>query len=111
MDAKYAVVTTTFEDREQAEQMARELVERRMAACVQLTPITSFYRWKGEIERAEEVLLTAKTTAARAQEILSFIAQRHPYEVPEILVTSVLAGHAPYLQWIDEETASAASGE
>ena len=111
MDGKYAVVSTTFETREQAEKLAQELVERRMAACVQLTPVTSFYRWKGEIERAEEVLLAAKTTAARADEILAFIAQHHPYEVPEILVTPVLAGHAPYLQWIDEETATPAPGE
>jgi periplasmic divalent cation tolerance protein len=111
MDAEYVVVSTTLEAREAAEAMAQEMVQRRLAACVQLWPITSFYRWEGEIERAEEVLLIAKTTAERAEEILSFIAQHHPYELPEILVTPVLSGHAPYLRWLEQETGTGARCE
>ena len=107
MDAKYIVVSTTFDAREAAEAMAQELVERRLAACAQLTPVTSFYRWKGRHERAEEVLLAAKTSAERSQELVDFISRHHPYEVPEILVTPVIGGGEPYLRWLTEATAAA----
>src|SRR5271167_4308627 len=102
----YIQVVTTTALREEAERIARELVEARLAACVQiLGPITSIYRWQGKIETAEEWQCWAKTRHelfARAEEA---IRRNHPYEVPEIVAVRVVEGSARYLSWLDTETA------
>jgi periplasmic divalent cation tolerance protein len=83
--------------------MARELVEQRLAACVNvLSPMTSIYRWRGEVERAEEVLMVVKTTEDRFEAVRDALVKGHPYDVPEVLALEVKAGHAPYLAWLDE---------
>lgn len=88
---------------EDAEFLARELVERRLAACVNiLPPLTSIYRWRGEVERTEEVLMVVKTTEERFEAVREAIVKGHPYDVPEVLALEVKAGHAPYLAWLDE---------
>ena len=85
--------------------LARALVRRRLAACVNLVPgVRSVYRWKGRVEEARETLLVAKTTAARVPALLAAIAELHPYEVPEGIALPVVAGLAPYLRWIAAET-------
>ncbi len=106
-----AVVETTLDGADRAEELARRIVTARLAACVQTTPIRSVYHWQGRIETAAEFRLTAKTQQARVAALLAFIKANHPYEVPEILVLPVTAGHAPYLAWIERETADAAAGE
>lgn len=99
------VVTTTAQKAD-AEKIAAALVERRLAACVQISgPIVSCYRWKGALERAEEWVCTIKTTAAAYPRVEQAIRQLHPYEVPEILALPVLAGSASYLAWLNEEVA------
>jgi periplasmic divalent cation tolerance protein len=95
------VVLCTFPDVEQARAIAAELVERRLAACVNLLPgVESIYRWEGKVERAGEVLAVIKTT--RYPELEAAVKELHPYEVPEILALPVAAGLAGYLEWLGE---------
>lgn len=97
------VVLCTVGKPEDAEYLARELVDRRLAACVNLLPpATSIYRWKGEVERSEETLLVIKTSAARFEALREAIVSLHGYELPELIALPVSAGHAPYLAWLEE---------
>jgi periplasmic divalent cation tolerance protein len=99
----YIQVTTTVATRADADRIARALVERGLAACVQVAgPIASTYRWKGAIETAEEWLCFAKTRRERYADVESAIRELHPYEVPEIVAVAIVAGSADYLRWIDE---------
>lgn len=100
----YIQVLTTVERREDAERIARELVERRLAACVQVAgPITSTYRWQGKIETAQEWQCLAKSRRELFDVIEEAIRKLHPYEVPEILATPIVSGGADYLAWLDRE--------
>jgi periplasmic divalent cation tolerance protein len=95
------VVLCTVSSLEEGRRMARELVERRLAACVNLLPkVESVYRWQGVVESAEEVLLVVKTTPARFAELSETIAALHSYEVPEILALPVSDGSSQYLDWL-----------
>ncbi|NDY42973.1 divalent-cation tolerance protein CutA [Dissulfurirhabdus thermomarina] len=110
-DTAYLVVTTTAADRADADRLARSLVDRRLAACVQVTgPVTSRYRWQGRVETAEEWLITAKTRADRYPALEAELSRAHPYEVPEILAVPVSAGLPAYLAWIDESLAEPPGG-
>ena len=101
---EYIQVLTTVEHREDAERIARTLVEERLAACVQvLGPITSTYCWHSAIETAEEWQCWAKTRRELYGGVEAAIRREHPYEVPEILATAVLAGGKDYLAWIDAQ--------
>lgn len=100
----YIQVVTTTERREDAERIAGELVERRLAACVQIVgPITSVYRWKGKTETAQEWQCWAKSRRELYDRIEQAILELHPYEVPEILAMPIEAGSAAYLAWLDGE--------
>ena len=100
----YIQVVTTTERKEDAERIARALVEARLAACVQIVgPITSTYRWKGEIETAEEWQCVAKSREDLFAEIDEAIRELHPYEVPEILALPIVAGSSAYLEWLEGE--------
>ena len=97
------VVLSTVERAEDAERIARELVERGLAACVNVVPgLVSIYRWKGQLERAEERLLLIKTRAERFEALREALVALHPYDVPEVLALPIAEGHAPYLAWLDE---------
>ncbi len=100
----YCVVLTTTPDPETAHRLAEGLVSRKLAACVQVLPITSFYTWKGELCRDAEHLLLAKTTTSRYPDVEAYIREHHPYEVPEIIRLPIEAGWAPYLAWVREST-------
>ena len=103
---EYIQVVTTTEQREDAERIARALVEERLAACVQVVgPITSTYRWRGTIETAQEWQCWAKSRHDLYDAIEKTISRLHPYEVPEILAVPVLAGSASYLAWLNEQVA------
>jgi|SRR6516165_8832859 periplasmic divalent cation tolerance protein len=98
------VVLTTVGDRESAGKIADELVQRRLAACVNIAgPIQSVYRWKGAVERAAEYLLIIKTTAMQASRLQEAFKELHPYELPEHLELSVEGGSEAYLSWIAGE--------
>jgi periplasmic divalent cation tolerance protein len=97
-------VVTTTDSREDADRIARALVEQRVAGCVQiLGPISSTYRWQGEIETAEEWLCLIKSRRDRYPDLEQAIQELHSYDVPEILATPVVAGSAAYLQWLADE--------
>ena len=86
-------MTTTTETKADAQALADALVERRLAACVQIVgPITSTYRWQGEIERAEEWLCVIKSRRDLYDDLEAAILEIHPYDVPEILITPVTGG-------------------
>lgn len=95
------MVMTTVARVEDAEYIAREMVERRLAACVNiLPPVTSVYRWQGEVTREPEHLLLMKTRQDRFEALRARLVEIHPYETPEVVALPVAAGHLPYLQWV-----------
>lgn len=99
------LVFTNLPDRDSAAALARRLVEKRLAACVNiLSSCTSVYRWKGEFETAEEVPVLIKTQAERYAELERAIRANHPYEVPEIIAIPVGSGLPEYLDWVRQET-------
>jgi periplasmic divalent cation tolerance protein len=101
------VVLCTVGGAEDAERLARALVERRLAACVNVVPgVVSVYRWREQVEREEERLLVIKTGASRFAALKAAILELHPYELPEVIALSVAAGHAPYLAWLAEGVAA-----
>ena len=100
----YCIIYTTVETQEKADRIASILLEACVAACVQMTPIVSTYRWKGKIERANEIRLSIKTTDALYSRVEELIKQNHPYEVPQIVKLPITAGLQDYLEWISEET-------
>jgi periplasmic divalent cation tolerance protein len=107
----YLQVATTIDSAAAADRIGRQLVERRLAACFQVIgPIRSTYRWRGGIEQAEEWLCLAKTTADRYDELAGELARLHPYDIPEIVATPIVAGFGGYLDWIAAETASVQAG-
>jgi periplasmic divalent cation tolerance protein len=92
---------------EDAERIARALVERGLAACVNVVPgVVSIYRWKGAVERGEERLLVIKTRGERVEALRRELVALHPYEVPELVVLDIEGGHGPFLDWIDESVRS-----
>jgi periplasmic divalent cation tolerance protein len=99
----HCLVLSTVASREDGERLARTLVERKVAACVNVLPgVTSFYRWEGNVQRDEERLLVIKTRADRFEELRSALVDLHPYEVPEVIALPITAGHGPYLSWLDQ---------
>jgi periplasmic divalent cation tolerance protein len=101
---QYSMLMTTTASKDDAKKIAKLVLERRLAACVQIFPIESFYTWKGEMANENEVLLLIKTRRALVDEAISEIKKVHPYETPEILATELVAGFSGYLSWIDEVT-------
>ena len=100
----YIQITTTTDKKEDAERIALRLVEKKIAACVQIVgPITSIYRWKENIERAEEWQCIIKSREGLYKEIEHAIKSVHPYEVPEIIAIPIVAGSGEYLEWLRGE--------
>jgi periplasmic divalent cation tolerance protein len=101
------VVFTTCNSQEQGAQLARHLIEHRLAACVNiLTGARSFYRWKGEIEQASEVVLIIKSRRDIFDKLREAISELHSYEIPEVIALPVVDGSDAYLAWLDRELAS-----
>jgi periplasmic divalent cation tolerance protein len=104
MNTPYGIVLTTVADAEEARRLAEGLLDQRLAACVQMLPIHSTYRWKGAIENQAETLLLIKTKSPLYPEIEAYLRAKHSYETPEIIQIPIEAGFAGYLGWIDTET-------
>ena len=99
------LVFTNLPDRAAAERLAGALVEKRLAACVDiLAPCRSVFRWKNDIQHDEEHPLMIKTSAERYAELESAILAGHPYELPEIIAVPIERGLPAYLAWVDAET-------
>ena len=101
---KFIQVITTTAKKEDAVRIAASLVEKRLAACVQIAgPLYSTYHWKGKIEQAEEWQCLIKSRQDLFGELEQAIKAIHPYEVPEIIALTIVAGSAPYLRWLHDE--------
>jgi periplasmic divalent cation tolerance protein len=104
---RFIAVFVTAATADDAAGIARKLVEERLAACGNVAgPIRSIYRWRGEIHDEPEALLVLKTREELFERLRARVAELHPYEVPEIIALPLEAGHAPYLEWILENTSS-----
>lgn len=97
------VVFTTISP-DKSESLAKNLLDSRVVACVNVIPVRSYYRWKGESCDEPEHLLIAKTTKKKADKVIRTIKNLHVYEVPEIIVLPVTDGYPPYLDWVHQET-------
>ena len=99
------LIITSCGSRDEAERIATALVEASLAACVQILPATSVYRWKGKVERGEEFVLHIKTRAAHADIVEATVRELHSYELPELLMMTITGGSEDYLDWMRSETA------
>jgi periplasmic divalent cation tolerance protein len=99
------LVFTTLPSADKAAELAKALIEERLAACANLLPaIRSIYRWQGKLQDENEVLVLLKTRAEHLERLKLRILELHPYEVPEVLAVPVEAGYQPYLEWLAGET-------
>jgi periplasmic divalent cation tolerance protein len=95
------LVHTTCADRAEAERLAGDMVEKRLAACASMgPPVVSVYPWSGRIERDQETPLTFKTTRARFEALRDHLNEHHSYDVPELLAVEVVDGNTDYIQWV-----------
>lgn len=103
---EYCIVLVTTGNRQQAEIIAKELISAKLAACVTLLPVHSIYTWQNEIHSDDEWQLFIKTKFTQFDELETTIKKLHSYETPEIIALPILAGSAPYLNWISENVKS-----
>jgi periplasmic divalent cation tolerance protein len=97
------VALSTVATAEDGDRLARALVERRLAACVNVVPgIVSHYRFEGEQHRDSELLLVIKTRTEKLEALRAALVELHPYDVPELVALDITAGHEPYLKWLDD---------
>ncbi len=103
-ETKYRVVLVTCATLEEARKIARDVVERKLAACVNIVThaVESFYSWEGKLENSSEYLLLMKTTEERLEELQKQTLSLHSYDTPEFIVLPVVAGSEEYLQWLGE---------
>jgi periplasmic divalent cation tolerance protein len=97
-------IITTIDTEEKAKEIARELLNKRLAACVQVFPVSSSYRWKDKIENAHEWACVIKARAADYPKVETAIKSIHTYSVPEIVALPIIEGDKSYLKWLEEET-------
>lgn len=103
--SELVLALSTAPDAEHAARIARALVDERLIACANLVPgVTSIYRWQGAVQTDTEVLLLMKTRRALVPHLKERLPQLHPYQVPELIVTEVTDGLAPYCAWVRGET-------
>jgi periplasmic divalent cation tolerance protein len=106
------VVLSTCGSAKEADAIARRLVEKRLAACVNLLPgAKSIYHWKGEVEESAEVMLVIKSSRELFDELRVELEKVHSYEVPELIALPIVDGSEQYLEWIDRELAAAKAPE
>jgi periplasmic divalent cation tolerance protein len=99
------IILTTTGSQEEADKIAHALVERRLAACVNIVPqIGSVYRWQGKVETAQEWLLLIKTKAELYERVRDAVKELHSYDLPECVMLDVTAGSQEYLDWITQNT-------
>ena len=104
------LVVVTAPDEPVAAKLCRTLVSERLVACGNIVPaVRSIYRWEGRLEDEPEFLLLLKTVKSKVPDLLRRVPELHPYEVPEVLVLGIEAGHQPYLDWVAREIGSGGS--
>ena len=98
------VVLSAIGAQSEAQQIARTLVDERLAACVNVIPgVVSVYRWKGAVEQEPELMLVIKTVGERVEQLKARLLELHPYELPEVVVIPIAGGHRAYLEWIAQQ--------
>lgn len=103
MQREFAIILTATNTRESAEKIAQALVERRLAACVNIVAgVESVYRWQEKVESATELLLVIKTAAERHEQVEALVRELHPYDLPECVMVKIERGSAEYLRWVGE---------
>ena len=108
----HVIVTTTTDSVQAARSLASRAVEARLGACAQIVgPITSVYRWEGEIHTDPEWRVEVKTAADRVEALVGLLKEHHGYDVPEIIATPIEGGSAEYLTWLVSETRGTRAGE
>jgi len=101
----HIVVFITTVDKKQAEAIASALVERSIAACVNIVEgIDSLFRWQGKVDRQKECLMIVKSRKALMPKLIKLVKSLHSYDVPEIIALPIIAGEKKYLEWLDEST-------
>ncbi|MCG8634504.1 MAG: divalent-cation tolerance protein CutA [Desulfobacterales bacterium] len=100
----YCMILVTCSDESGAGKLASDLVENRLAACVQIHSVTSIYSWENQVHRDPEFRLMIKTRSSLYRDVEAFIIERHSYEVPQIIQVPVESGLTAYLNWIDDNT-------
>jgi len=97
------VVLSTCGSRKEAQKIAGDILRRRLVACVNIMPVTSYYRWKGKITVDREYLILAKTRSEAFRKLKERILALHTYQLPEIVSLKINEGYEKYLNWIDEQ--------
>lgn len=101
----HSVVLVTAPNADKAAEIGRTVVAEGLAACANLVPgVRSIYRWEGKLQDAQEILLVIKTRRELFEALRDRVVQLHPYEVPEVIELELTRGHAPYLEWIVQNT-------
>ncbi len=101
---RYRSIYITTKDEDEARKIGRTLVDEKLAACVNILPIKSIYRWEGEIQEEGEAAMLVKTKAELADKVIERVKELHSYEVPCIVSFSIDKGNPDYLKWIEEST-------
>ncbi len=105
MEGEISILLSSVPDEDTGARIARELLDAKLAACVNIIPkIRSIYRWKGEVRDDAEVLLIIKTQHDRVEDTIRAVKSLHPYDVPEIISIPIEAGWPDYMKWIIDET-------
>ena len=101
---KYIMITTTFDNKDEANKISELLLKERLVSCCQISNITSSYHWKGKIEHTEEYLLQMKSKKELYNQIEKIILENHSYETPQLVAYDIIDGYKEYLNWIGKET-------
>lgn len=103
MKEEYSLVITTYSDKENGEKIIDTLLSERLAACIQVMPIQSYYHWQGEVTHDEEKILLIKTKSSLYKQVEKCILTHHAYDCPEVIQLPISAGFTGYLDWIEKE--------
>lgn len=104
MKTKYSIVMTTTNSKKNAKKIIKALLKKKLAACIQLFPIESFYTWEGTVNNDNEILLFIKSEANLYTQIEKIILKNHTYTTPEIIQVPITKGSTAYLSWVAEVT-------
>ncbi len=105
MPSEFVLILTTFPEDQDAEALAKALIDERLAACVNILPeMRSVYTWQGKTESAAERQLVIKTARSRVDALEARLKQLHPYDVPEFVLIEIAGGSSDYLSWLSDST-------
>ena len=100
---KYIIIKTTFAKKKEAEEVAKKIIEKKLAACIQISEIESYYKWNNKVENSNEYKVEIKTLDRNYKKIEDLILKNHKYEIPEIISYKLNKGSKKYLDWIKQE--------